>query len=785
MIGGTTKTNTQNTVDQFDFKGDRAKAKSIWSYFKDQGQTDEEFETWLKGLSKNTAYQVRLHEFGKKNGWINQDFNTWKNGLIGSQSAGDITVYGENVDETPQVDNNAADNWSNTNNNIVSQINKLKYNPILFTQSDVERGLAKSNQVGNVNVNATNDKIKELQDSAPDIFTFDENTARDTYYAERKELINKYTIERSGSLGITKEGEEIYDKGSQFKDDKAAHKYLMNFWNKEGLLSDKAKMNIDDLRGIAERIDFDMEKFNKLSKATYDTGEGSLARELLSALEDHMVTRGDAAQRYILEGNVSGYSSGNVPDIKRIDLLDDPNAIEINDVLTDEQIESRIQLDKEKLRAYHAGELKLSTEELAGIVGVKPEAQKYVDSFFPETIAEGEDLDAIAGEAISKAAMNDPRFSLIEAEIKSNINKDSISKWKEIAEGYDLYTQKGLEGAQDEFAEWYNKSFNEALSNNQEATDLFQQYGIAGEKALAERMKGRDYQPGRVNHTVLNWVNGQLDTYEDDDSVYGKVREELAYIAEAFAKVPVTTEEWTNSFEVSMAGGQQRRRNKIVNELNWGLENGKINKDMTLGEARKYVKGLDNRLNWHDWGWTDNDTVGDYLAKKEIRKEKTGARIEHDLDERKAALELLNNFITREVADGTFESIEGFGSTLVMGIDQITHMAPRIVGKVAMGVGGIMSLTGVGAAPGGALFMAGMGLSAIGTSIQGVMEYSSIYMEALEDKMNEEYGEGGYTTQEYMDALANGLGMHQGVALAGGTAVAASEFAMDVLSGLR
>ena len=71
MIGGTTKTNTQNTVDQFDFKGDRAKAKSIWSYFKDQGQTDEEFEAWLKGLSKNTAYQVRLHEFGKKNGWIN------------------------------------------------------------------------------------------------------------------------------------------------------------------------------------------------------------------------------------------------------------------------------------------------------------------------------------------------------------------------------------------------------------------------------------------------------------------------------------------------------------------------------------------------------------------------------------------------------------------------------------------------------------------------------------------------------------------------------------------
>ena len=72
---------------------------------------------------------------------------------------------------------------------------------------------------------------------------------------------------------------------------------------------------------------------------------------------------------------------------------------------------------------------------------------------------------------------------------------------------------------------------------------------------------------------VLNWVDTQLDKYENDDSIHGQVREELAYIAQAFRKIPVTTSEWTNSFEVAVAGGQQRRRQKIVNELNWGLEN--------------------------------------------------------------------------------------------------------------------------------------------------------------------------------------------------------------------
>ena len=801
MIGGIAQNtdNTQKNTDQFEFKGNRPKAKQIWDYFKNQGQIDQDFEVWLEGLSKNTAYQMRLHEFGKKNGWLNQDFNTWKNGLVGTKEVNNITVYGENVDENPQIDSNAADNWATTNNDIVSQIEKLKYNPILFTQEDVENGLAKPNQVGNVNIAATNNKIKELQGSAPGIMVFDEEAARNTYLAEREELLNKYTLERSGSLGITEEGEEIYDSGSSKKDtdkiiqqDKNRIKHLENYarsFRKTSNAKDYFKKNYEKIKKLAAESGINIDN-NWRIRDGWGTGDdyGDLMIDIIKGLEKKMLETGggihSAAQideqgiaRPELIGNYSGFIS---KDLEEGTVKDSSSNIE-NHYLTDEQIESRIQLDKEKLRAYQAGEIDLTTEELAGIVGVKPEAQKYVDSFFPDTIAEGADLDTIAGEAISKAAMNDPRFALIENEIRSNIAKDSIAKWKEISSGYDTETQEGLEKAQNEFAEWYNKSFNEALTNNKEATDLFQQYGIAGEKALSERMKGRDYQPGRVNHTVLNWVNGQLDKYEDDDSVYGKVREELAHIAEAFAKVPVTTEEWTNGFEVSIAAGQQRRRNKIVNELNWGLENNKITKDMTLGEARKYVKGLDNRLNWHDWGWTDDDTVGDYLERKELRKEKTGKRIEHDLDERKAAIELLNNFITREVKDGTFDSIEGFGSSLVMGIDQITHMAPRIAGYGLMTAGTLLGATGVGAAPGAGLFMAGMGLSAIGNTVQGAMEYQSIYMEALEEKMNEEYGEGGYTTQEYMDALASGLGMHQGSAAAGGTAVAASEFAMDVL----
>jgi len=756
-------------------------AEKMWKYFKDNGQVTQDFETWYKKLKENPSAQEKLYQFGRGKGFITQDYNTWKNKLTGYTGTENITIFGETVNDEEQNTENQANSWSSQNDAIVTKISRLRNNPILFTQADVDAGIAKPNQIGNINAAATNEKIKELQDSAPTIYTFDEEEARATYKAEREQELTDYEKERAGSLGITEEGEEIYDSGSMFKDDKLMHGYLLKHWNKTGLLS--GKVNIDKLRTVAERIGFDMNKFERLSKARYDTGEGSLARELLLKLEEYMVTKSTGGRQFILKGNMSGYSTGNVPDIsKRVSVLDD------RDVLTDEEIESRIQLDKDRVALWQKGELELDTKELAGIIGIRPEAQQFVNSFFPESIDKEDDVNKIASAAISKAAQADPRFALIQNEINEHLVDQSKEKWSELSKKYgengEITTQTDLEAAQKEFAEWYNKSFNESLQNNKEATDLFQMYGIAGERALDKRLKeDRNYKPGMKDDYVLNWVNDQLDKYEDDDSFHGKVREELAYMAQAFHKVPVTTEEWTNSFEVSLAGGQQRRRQKIVNELNWGLENGKITNDMTLGEARKYVKGLDDRLTWHDWGWTDNDTVGDYLSRKEIRKENTEDRIQFDLDERDAALKHLNNFVTREVEDGMFDSIEGFGSTIVGGIDQITHMAPRIAGYGLMTAGTLATVFSGGTATpvGAGLFYTGMGLSAIGNTVQGAMEYADIYMSSLENKMTEQYGEGGFTTDEYIQALNEGLGMHQGAAVAGGVGVAASEFAFDVL----
>ena len=56
-----------------------------------------------------------------------------------------------------------------------------------------------------------------------------------------------------------------------------------------------------------------------------------------------------------------------------------------------------------------------------------------------------------------------------------------------------------------------------------------------------------------------------------------------------------------------------------------------------------------------------------------------------------------------------------------------------------------------------------------------------VALSALENKMQEKFGEGGFTTEEYIQALNEGLGQHQGAAILGGTGVAASEFAFDVL----
>ena len=363
---------TTNSKPKFQFAGNREKAEGIYNYFKSNGEVDQDLDTWLKGLSENRSYQTRLYEFGKEKGWLDQDFITWRNGLVGKPDSENITIFGETVDDGEQNTENQANSWSSQNDAIVTQIADLRNNPILYTQADVDAGIAKPNQIGSINVAATNSKIKELQDSAPCISTFDEDLARSTYISQREDEVTDYETERSGSLGITKEGEEIYDSGSMFKDDKAMHKYLLKHWNKKGLLS--GRVSIDKLRSVAERVGFDMDKFERLSKASYDTGEGSLARELLLKLEEYMVTKSTGGRQFILQGNMSGYSTGNVPDIsKRVNVLDD------RDVLTDEEIESRIQLDKERFALWQKGELELDTKELAGLIGIKPEAQKFVD----------------------------------------------------------------------------------------------------------------------------------------------------------------------------------------------------------------------------------------------------------------------------------------------------------------------------------------------------------------------------------------------------------------------
>ena len=773
MLGLTTKDTNQPT---FQFAGDRVAAKGIYDYFKSSGQVDEDLEVWLEGLSKNKAYQNKLYEFGKGQGWIDQDFNTWKNGLVGEQDQKSVTIFGENVDESTINNQNAAKSWSNNSNNIVSQINKLKENPILYTQADVDSGLVQPNQIGSVNVEATENKIKELSNGFPNILNFDNQKAASFYRNQELAKIDEKYVDLNAQKRRIEDGE--YTKESDlerklktnFKNIKSLEDIRLNVRN----LGVKGwQQNKDILKEIAENggmknpenFEAYFEEYNQDDGTDYHKKQrnkflNNMIKNYEASNNEMGVLQGPtmAAKTYkegVVEGGSVGSQYGKL-------------GYEKSQVFYDHQARAELE---QKLENHQSGKELMPSGELAQLTTVNPEALKYMKSLFPELTGD-EVADEVFADVVNKATYADPRFQQIDKEIKNNLAPLIKDKYIELGKKYDTTTEKGLKLAQEEFQNWYSESYNKALGDNTEANKIFQDYGIAASAAGSELYTDLE----RNSDKDLAWIDSQL-ADATGDSLGDQWTRGTMNILEAGYKADTNIANMFNNIEVAMnnLSGTLERRSNVVEEIKFGLDNGLITKNTTLGEARKILnKGaanLDSHLRMNDWIWTDDDTIGDYLERKEERLANSEERVLEDIEQKIAYQEELAKF--RQVEGGNFYSIEGVLNSIALGVDQAPQFVPKAIGY---------GLYGAGLVTGNPLLvLGGKGAIALGSITAGAQAYGSAFMESLENRMIDEYGEGGFTAQEYLDAMKRGLGRQaQGGALGAGITVGGVELLGDI-----
>jgi len=479
---------------------------------------------------------------------------------------------------------------------------------------------------------------------------------------------------------------------------------------------------------------------------------------------------------------------------------------------------------QEKLDLYNKGELELSTEDLIKITKINPEVEAYLKEKMPEfnDLETRQDLEEAYANTVNTAVADDPRFSSITTDIKNNINDLSNDKWTEIGDKYDTLSEDGFKLAQQEYTDWWNKEFQTRLGENKEAVKLFTEYGISGEKTFAEVSRDFDRQlvdseqedslrpdwmPALIGGGLDLWDNlfstktadklydmagFDIDNQEESSKDFNLLQElytGAGFILEAGDKLPESISANVNKVQLALGKEELERRADVVDNLTDQIKDGKLNKDMTLGEARKLDESLNERLAWHDWTWTDEDNLGEYLTRKEKRENISEKSIKFDLEEMSEANAKMTKFITPDTGASIVNpfgnnNLLGLMEAMSMGIDQAPHMVPSILGTTMLAASGVSLAGSGGLSAGGSvpLAAAGVSLIALGSGYQGAISYGNIYMDAVERQMEEKYGKGNFTTAEYLESLKSKAIGDQYAAAAGGASVFASEFVSDIVA---
>ena len=433
-----------------------------------------------------------------------------------------------------------------------------------------------------------------------------------------------------------------------------------------------------------------------------------------------------------------------------------------------DDFEERKAKNEKKYLDWKDGKIELSTQELSKIARITPGAKEYVKKFLPDV----EDAkDNVFETTLNTITQKDPQFIQIQKNIEKELQKESEAEMDKIKEKYNLNTQKGLELAQDDLKDWYNKTYQDKIQNNPEAKKLFQQYSLS----VGANMGEFNQRVDRSKDWRLKWVDDQFKKYgKDTDTWEGQVNQGRAKILEYIAKTPSTVKNWWNEYQLGLNNNLIKSRDRVVKSMK-GLDD-----DMTLGEARKLNEDLNDQLIYNDWIWTNDETVGDYRKRKQERLENVEDRAVTNFVEMTEAY--ADNMVFKNYEnEASFWSLEGFMGTLAEGVNQAPHMIPSMAGGITMAAGVASSNP--------TLIYTGYGLAAAGAGVQGAMSYGSSFMEAVERKMasDPEYAGREITGEEFVEALKTtrydiDTGLFSAPAGAA-YSVMATEFLSDVVGG--
>ena len=765
------------------FTGNREIAKNIWGTLTQHNLTQSSFEDWLKNSKNSPNIRYNVHDFLVERGYTQNDFNGWSQNVFGDTVQEEliepdltidsliknqkVDVFGmpipiqSEVNEEEEEDNGLK--YADQINNITTQLNNLLKQPVL-------------NKDGTVNREATIEQRNSIIDSYPD----------GTEYAGHKLVDGELRPITAEDIDLETPFEEIVSVTPEETDVAMETKWeggLPLPWNKkagykkvETKESKAAKLKaIDDAqqKTLNQHVNMLRNRYGDYGfkfKSTYTPkqakGMGYGVHDIES--KSTMTIEGPTGETLTFDFN-------------------EFNEQEIKDFIKGNQVhKTQAQIDKEKeaYELWKKGELDLPTTcdeddktkckdkiTLDKIARPSQAALDYLRLNAPDIEDIPEDnMDAfqkVFSDTLNKATSSDPRMKFITENIQKEVFSQADAKSLEISKKYDTTTQEGLELATNEFKKWYNTEFQTKLKDNKQAKKLFQEYGMAGKDFFQQY--SFDYERYNLDTWLEDNVLRNIDATIDKKGYqpwYSKWRESLA-------SLPSSMKNTLNQVEIGLQEMfEWEGRSKVYKGMKKGFDDGTLNRDMTLGEARKLNPEIDEWLGadegWGFHGWHNNHKLGEFYDNRKKRFENTKADMTEDLDEMQDAERAMRLFTQYEEG--------GFVEPVASLIQQLPHMAPTMLGSILIATGTASTATGVGAAPGLGMIGLGKGLLAIGSGVMAAQVYGTTFIEGTRRQMEEEYGKDGFTTEEYLEALGQEKYGAQLAPLLTAAAVAGTEY---------
>ena len=784
-------------------KGNKDVLLNVHGFLLDNKLIEGDYDEWLSTVTPEIKYNI--HGILKDNGLIEKDskFNDWQESSFGVVEEID-PVEDDSYDESPEtfmnipltkkglitasaLDENSNYNFEDNedwNKRIVEMVKAgtHAYNPetreLIKLEYDIKESadlavIKKENKVqeqdfernrlnveqqidniynnppelanGDVDIDALNLAISEI-DSDSEFVQFNDNSLDqqlEFQRAEEKEYINNIFTEIEN---LRKDG---VGRGTpDTRQDRI----------------DLLKKNEEKLRELAKKANISDEDFNKYFGKDFDSEE-----------DDYLLLPDFAERNMQLNDRLSNLTKGKTGFVSNSGLQEllldglEGKGYTIEDL---KDYENKKENDIKLYEEWKNGTKELSTEELSRISTITPGAKEYAKKFLPNIKdAKGN----VFAQTLNTITSKDPQFKQIQKSVRQQVQDESKGEMDRLREKYNLNSQEGLELAQDDLRDWWNKTYQEKLQNDPEAKKLFQQYSLA----VGSNMGDFNLDLDRSKNSDLAWVDAQFKKYGDKpDSWEGQWAQGKGKMLETWKKLPFVNDEVFQKFQLTANNSVLNRRSKVVDSLKG------IGDQVTLGEARKNNRFLNQYLDLNDLGWLDSDKVGDYRKRKEMRLENVEERAVNNFKELSQAMadQAIFKSYANDAHFGISEgfSFEGLLGTVAQGIEQIPHMLPSVVG-------GIVGTAGV-ATGNPALIYTGYGLSAISAGYQGVSAYGSAFMDAVERKManDPKYAGRDITGEEFVEALKTtrydiDTGMFSAPMMSGAS-VMATEFLSDVFA---